>query len=211
MNLKKGLLKRLRLYVILDRAALRGKPPEETAAKIKNSGVGIIQLRDKASGKDIILKEAQALGKALLKSRVLFLVNDYLDVAKIADCDGIHLGQNDSSVEIARKILGEEKVIGISCHNLAQAFKAKEDGADYVSIGPVFPTPLKPNKRAVGLDLIRKIQEKIKIPCFAIGGINEKNTAKVLKAGIKRIVVCRAICEAKNPLSAAKQLSKAIG
>jgi thiamine-phosphate pyrophosphorylase len=146
----------------------------------------------------------------LLNSKSIFIINDYIDIAKILDADGIHLGQDDISIGIARKILGKGKIIGISCHNLEQALRAQEKGADYISIGPVFPTSTKPNAKPISLRLIKKISRKIKIPFFAIGGINENNIIEVLSRGAKRVAVCRAVCQAKDIPITIKKLSEAI-
>jgi len=122
---------------------LKNKPIFNTVNKIKEAGVDIIQFRSKKSKKESILKDALGLRKLLLNSQALFIINDYLDIAKMVDCDGIHLGQDDTSIEIARQVLGKDKIIGISCHNLRQAKNAQNRGADYISIGPVFSTSTK--------------------------------------------------------------------
>lgn len=197
MNLKKRLLKKSRLYVIIDSKA--------AVNKIKHSGADIIQLRCKDSRKEDTLRAALSLHKSLLKSKTLFIINDFLDIAKIACCDGIHLGQDDASIETARRILGPDKIIGQSCHSLKQAQKAQCLGADYISVGPVFPTPTKPEYKAVGLSLLEEIRGKIKIPFFAIGGINEENLSRVMSAGAKRIAVYRAIAKAGNIKLAAQR------
>lgn len=208
MNLKKKLLKKSYLYVIIDKKTLGNRSIFNLATKIKNSRypIDIIQYRDKESEKDTIIKNASSLGKLFLDTKTIFIINDYLDIAKIVGSDGIHLGQYDISIEIARRILGKDKIIGVSCHNLREAQKAQSEGADYISIGPIFSTPTKPEYKAVGLDLIKKIKEKICIPVFAIGAINENNLTKVISQGIKRIAVCRAICKAKDIPLAIKKL-----
>lgn len=195
---KRRLLKESRLYVIIDKQIAANRPILNIARQIKHSGAGIIQLRDKISKKENILREGFILRKLLLNSKTLFLINDYLDIAKIVECDGVHLGQDDLSIELARKILGKEKIIGVSCHSLKQAVQAQKSGADYISIGPVFPTPLKPEYKPVGLQLIKRIKAKIKIPFFAIGHINEPNIDRVVSSGAKRVAICRAALEAKN-------------
>lgn len=210
MESRKKLLKRSRLYLILDKKTIGRKSPAAVAGKIKDTGINIIQLRDKSGDKAAILKEALLLQRVLLKTATLFIVNDYLDIAKIADSDGVHLGQCDSSIEIARRILGKDKIIGISCHNLKQALNAQKRGADYIGIGPVFKTPTKPQYKATGLKLIKKVKNKIKIPFFAIGDINKDNLSKVLSSGAKRVAICRAILKAKNPLLTAGYFSKAL-
>jgi len=209
MKSKKKLLRESRLYIIVDKKACSSRALLSLVKKIKSGRAKIIQLRDKQSDKATLIKEAYALRKSLFNSKTVFIINDYIDIAKMLDCDGVHLGQGDLSLEISRRILGEDKIIGISCHNLNQALQAQNRGADYISIGPVFPTPLKPHiPKGIGLDLIKKIRKNIKIPFFAIGGINETNINKVISSGAKKVAVCRAICQAKDALPALKKLSK---
>ena len=208
MNLKKKLLKESRLYVIVDKKVSGARPIFNIVSKIKDLGADIIQLRDKESKKESILKEAYRLRKLLTNTQTLFIINDYIDIAKLVDSDGIHLGQNDLPLETARQLLGKDKIIGISCHNLNQAIEAQKNGADYISIGPVFSTPTKPEYKAVGLDLIRKVKKAVQIPFFVIGGINENNINDILSLGIKRAAICRAICRAKDIPFAIKKFSK---
>jgi len=208
MNLKKKLLKESRLYVIVDKKVSGRRPIFNIVSKIKDFGADIIQLRDKESKKESILKEAYRLRKLLTNTRTLFIINDCIDIAKLVDSDGIHLGQNDLPLETARQLLGKDKIIGISCHNLNQAIEAQRNGADYISIGPVFSTPTKPEYKAVGLDLIRKVKKAVHIPFFIIGGINENNINDILSLGIKRAAICRAICRAKDMPFAIKKFSK---
>jgi len=208
MNLKKRLLKESRLYVIVDKKVSGSRSIFDIVSKIKDLGADIIQLRDTESKKESILKEAYRLRKLLTQSRTLFIVNDYIDIAKIVDSDGIHLGQNDLPLDTARHLLGKDKIIGISCHNLNQAIAAQKNGADYISIGPIFPTPIKPEYKSVGLDLIRKMKKAIHIPFFVIGGINENNLNNILPLGIKRAALCRAVCQAKNIASSIKNLRR---
>ncbi|MBU3958625.1 MAG: thiamine phosphate synthase [Candidatus Omnitrophica bacterium] len=189
MNSKKKLLEKSGLYVIIDKEVWRRRP-KFSDTKIKDLPVDIIQLRDKISDKETVLKDALRLRRALSNTGIIFIINDYLDIARLIDSDGVHLGQDDLPIGIARRLLGKDKIIGVSCHSLKQAKSAEVQGADYISIGPVFSTPTKPEYKPVGLGLIREISQKIKIPFFAVGGINEKNIGKVLDAGAKRIAVC---------------------
>ncbi len=209
MKSKKRLLKESRLYIIVDKKACGKRPIIDTANKIKDKGCDIIQFRDKVSGKDSVLKNAFALRGLLLNTRNLFIINDFLDIAKILDSDGVHLGQTDLSIETARIILGKDKIIGISCHNLKQALDAQNRGADYISIGPIFKTPTKPEiSKTIGLAIIKKIKNKIRIPFFVIGGINADNISRVLSQGAKRVAVCNAVCQVRNTSSAVKKFSK---
>jgi thiamine-phosphate pyrophosphorylase len=203
MNLSKRLLKKSLLYLILDRRYLSLK---------KNKGLfcaqelGIIQLRNKTGSRAQVLRSALFLRKIINSAKTLLIINDYVDVALAASADGVHLGQGDLSVKEARAILGPGKIIGVSCHNLAQALKAQKDGADYIGIGPIYPTPTKPGACAIGLKAAAGLKHKIKIPYFAIGNIRQGNLGGIIGAGIKRVAVCRAILKADNPLQAAKGL-----
>lgn len=205
MKSKKRWLKGSRLYLIVDKKAAGRRSLSDIAKKAKYCGAGLIQLRDKESKKADILKEAFRLQKLLLNSKTLFIVNDYLDIAKLVDSDGLHLGQLDTSIEIARRVLGPDKIIGISCHNLKQAIQAQDKGADYIGIGPIFPTPTLPQiKKGIGLSLIKDIKKKIKIPFFVIGNVNPHNINEILASGAKRVAICRAILQAKDITLAAK-------
>lgn len=198
MKSKKELLKKSRLYLIIDKKTCGQKGLLEAATKIKNLAPDIIQLRDKISAKAAILKDAYSLRQLLAKSKTLFIINDYLDIARITDADGIHLGQEDCSIKLARKILGKDKIIGLSCHSLKQAIEAQKQGADYIGIGPIFKTPTKPATSPIGLKIIRKIGRKLKIPFFAIGGIDKNNIKKVVAFGAKRVAVTRAADQARD-------------
>jgi thiamine-phosphate pyrophosphorylase len=158
----------------------------------------IVQLRDKVSDRKTVLKNARKLAKLFLKGKTIFIVNDYIDIAKVSGADGVHIGQDDLPIELVRKLLGKDKIIGVSCHSLKQARQAQRSGADYISIGPVFSTPTKPEYKPVGLTLIKKCKKVIKIPFFAIGGIDPSNVVKVMSCGGQRVVVCRALFKAKE-------------
>jgi len=208
INSKKRWLAKSRLYILIDKKASRAKSILKIAKKIKGSLPLIIQLRDKDSKKESLLKEACALRNLLSKPKTIFIINDYIDIAKIVNSDGIHLGQDDLPVAIARSLLGKDKIIGVSCHNLNQAIQAQKEGADYISIGPVFPTSIKPEYKNTGLNLIKLATRKMRIPFFAIGGIDVNNLTQVLSMGAKRVAVCRAICQVKNIPLAIKTFSK---
>jgi len=195
------------LYLIIDKKKagpfwLRG-----VSKKIKGTDIDIVQLRDKKSAKSSIIRDAFFIRKALSETRAIFIVNDYLDAAKIAGADGIHLGQSDVSPKIARMVLGRDRIIGVSCHNLKQALAAQKSGADYIGIGPVFPTPTKPEYRPIGLKLIKALNRKVRIPFFVIGGVNLENIDKIIASGAKRVAVCRAILNAGDITSAIKKFS----
>ena len=196
MELKKKLLKKSHLYVIVDKVACGNRSLSCVVNACK--GADIIQLRDKYSGKQDLLKQAFLLKKVLSGTKQLFIINEYLDIAKIVDSDGIHLGQRDTSIEIARQILGNHKIIGLSCHSIKQAQDAQDRGADYIGIGPIFTTATKPGYKPIGREVINKLKETISIPFFAIGGINLSNIDKIKSSVAGRVAVCQAVLQAKN-------------
>lgn len=206
MKSRKSLLKKSQLYLILDRQILGKRSLEDIYSILSNQKIDLVQLRDKESTKEELLKFALKLSRYLTKINKLFIINDSVDVACACGAAGVHLGQNDLGLKLARRILGKDKIIGISCHNLAQAQKAQEDGADYIGIGPVFKTATKPGYKAIGLKVLKELNNKIKIPYFAIGGINIKNIKKITACKAKRIAVCRQILEAKDYNYAIEQL-----
>ncbi|MDD5432891.1 MAG: thiamine phosphate synthase [Candidatus Omnitrophica bacterium] len=208
MKLRKKLLKKSFLYLIIDKEILKDTSVTEIASKVKNMGVDIIQYRDKTSDKKSILKNAFQLRNILAGTKTLFIINDYIDIAMVTDSDGVHLGQQDIPLTLARKILGKNKLIGVSCSNLKEALLAQKQGADYIGLGAIFSTPTKPERKAIGLKSIESVKERIKIPFFVIGGINSKNLKLVMSNGARRVAVCREICLANNIASQTKMISK---
>lgn len=204
--MKKNLLRRSRVYLILDRPAYNKFSLKKISCLVSGKEIGLIQLRDKIGPKPDVLKFAIQLARHLVSTKTLFIINDYVDLAVAAFADGVHLGQEDLSLKQARKILGKDKIIGVSCHNLAQALRAQKEGADYIGIGPLFTTPTKPGYPAIGLAAAAALKAKIKIPYFAIGNIGQGNIEKIIAAGIKRVAVCRGILGAADPKRAAKRL-----
>jgi len=206
MKLRRNLLKRSQLYLILDKPSVAKRSLDNLVSKILKCPIGIIQLRDKQSAKSDLLNLAISLSRRLKKSKTLFIINDHLDIAVLAKADGLHLGQMDLPLSAARKILGKDKIIGVSCHNLRQALKAQKDGADYIGIGPVYKTSTKPGSHAIGEKVLKQLRDKINIPYFAIGNICKSNINRIVSAGATRIAICRAILNSKNIQQAAREL-----
>jgi len=194
------------IYLILDRPKFSRFSLKKISSLVSGKEIGLIQIRDKFSAKSDILKFAIKLARLLSKTKTLFIVNDYVDLAFLSGADGVHLGQEDLPLKQARKVLGKNKIIGISCHNLRQALTAQKEGADYIGIGPIYETATKPGHRSIGLNPLRQLKDKIKIPYFAIGNIHEGNIKEIAAAGGRRIAVCRAILKANNSKRAARQL-----
>ncbi len=174
---------------------------------LKGAGVSFFQLREKRASKINILKDAQRIKYLLNNPESIFIVNDHVDVARSVNADGVHLGQDDLPIVEARKILGEDKIIGISCHSPSDAILAEKNGADYIGVGPIFATATKPELRPIGVAGLELIRRKVRLPIFAIGGINRGNVTKVLGAGNVGVAVCREICLSRNPAKAAKLLN----
>lgn len=174
-------------------------------------GVDVIQLRDKGGEPLEATQELEALevlAEACARHDRLLAVNDRADVALAAGADVLHLGQDDLPVEWARRVAGEEIVVGRSSHSAEETLRAADEpGVDYFCVGPCWPTPTKPGRPAPGLDLVRTVAGRAPArPWFAIGGIDGGNLDEVLAAGATRIVVVRAITEAEDPEAAARAL-----
>lgn len=162
-------------------------------------GVSLVQYREKATDDCIRLEIAQTLRELCHRYGALFIVNDRVDLALAADADGVHLGQQDLPIAVARQILGNQRIIGCSTTNPDEMARALAEGADYIGVGPVYATPTKPDKAAAGLDYVRYAAEHASVPWFAIGGIDTNNLADVLQSGAGRVAIVRAIMQAENP------------
>lgn len=174
------------------------------------AGVDIIQFRVKNTPFEEALDIGRNIKNLLKGKEVLFIVNDNIDLALSLDSDGIHLGQNDTSPETARAKLGEKKIIGLSTHSIDQMREAVKKDIDYISIGPIFSTPTKPDYKSIGLEIIKIAAKEINIPFVAIGGIDESNIKDVTAMGAKRVAVVRAILSSNDPFTTAKNLYETI-
>ncbi|MFD7653736.1 thiamine phosphate synthase [Actinosynnema sp. NPDC059797] len=170
-------------------------------------GVDVVQLRDKGLEARQEIAALEVLAEACARHGALLAVNDRADVALAVDADVLHLGQDDLPVPLARRVVGDDVVIGRSTHDVAQARAAAvEPGVDYFCTGPCWPTPTKPGRPAPGLDLVRATAGTTDRPWFAIGGIDRERLPEVLGAGATRVVVVRAITDAEDPRDAAAWL-----
>ncbi len=196
----------LGLYVIIDTHALKGRSHLEVARQAICGGAKTIQLRDKLQGKKELLPIAQQLRKLCAEHNVLFIMNDYLDITLATDADGLHLGQQDLPTKVVRKLLPIDKLLGYSTNTVDQAIAAASDGADYIAIGSIYPTPSKETAIIVGPDRLRQVRQAISLPLVAIGGINKGNAAEVIAAGADSVAVISAILQADSPEEAARQI-----
>jgi len=188
------------LYCIVDRVASGKRDLAFLTDCAVRGGADAVQFRDKLSPAKSFIREAKRCLLIARKARIPFIINDRVDIACAVDADGVHLGQDDLSVDAARKIVGQNRLIGLSTHSLDQALKAHHAGVDYIGCGPIFSTPTKPHYRAVGTDLIQRIKRQFPGAVVCIGGINKDNAQKVLNAGASSIAVVRALCAAPDPL-----------
>lgn len=162
-------------------------------------GLSLVQYRDKTADDDVRLEAAQKLRHLCHRYNALFIVNDRVDLALAVDADGVHLGQQDMPLALARQLLGPHRLIGRSTTNPDEMQRAIAEGADYIGVGPVYETPTKVGKAAAGLEYVRYAAQNAPVPWFAIGGIEPSNLNDVLSAGAERIAVVRAIMEAEQP------------
>jgi thiamine-phosphate pyrophosphorylase len=181
------------LYVILDRQFLAGRDELDIASQVIHGGARVIQLRDKQSKKGELLLVAQRLKELCSQLHVLFIINDYLELAMAVDADGLHIGQEDLPLSVIRRELPIDKIVGCSVTTLSQATKAQDEGADYIAVGSIFPTTTKKGATVVGVDILKELKRAVDTPLVAIGGINQNNISEVVAAGADAIAVISAV------------------
>jgi len=194
------------LYVILDRQFLAGRDELDIAGQIIEGGAMVIQLRDKQSKKGKLLIVAQKLKELCSQAGVLFIINDYLDLAMAVDADGLHIGQEDLPLPVVRRELPIDKIVGCSVTTLVQATKAQNEGADYIAVGSIFPTTTKKEATVVGVDILKELKRIVSTPLVAIGGINQNNVGKVVAAGADAVAVISAVLGEKDVRGAVQKL-----
>ena len=196
------------LYVIVDRSASGHRDLVDLAAAAIRGGADAIQLRDKTASRDLLLDEARRLLPLARAAGIPLIINDWAKTAQDAGAGGVHLGQDDISIREARRILGPLSLIGKSTHSLEQALAAQAEGADYIGLGPIFPTPTKPGVQSVGTALIAQVAPRVRVPIVCIGGIDAANARTVVEAGAACIAVVRAVCSAPDPESSTRNLKR---
>ncbi|NQU21125.1 MAG: thiamine phosphate synthase [Candidatus Nealsonbacteria bacterium] len=198
-----------RLYVLIDgRASV--EEFERLARSLIEAGVHVLQLRDKRLDDRQLLQRGRLLRELTGGSGTLFVVNDRPDLAALCHADGVHVGQEELSVKDARTIVGPDALVGVSTHTIEQARQAVVDGANYIGVGPTFPSGTKQFDAFPGLDLLRAVAAEIRLPAFAIGGIGPENLPEVLATGVTRVAVSGAILVSANPGVTAQQLLSAL-
>ena len=189
-----------KLYVILD-AALIPSDELELALKLADAGVRLLQYRNKSASPRHVFETAKRLASHLGPRGVSFIVNDRPDIAALSGAKGVHVGQDDLDVEAARLVLGTDKCVGVSTHNLEQFQRAVATSADYIAVGPVFPTVTKANAGpTVGVEFIRDVRSLTEKPIVAIGGITLENAAQVMASGADSVAIISDVLCAPNPV-----------
>lgn len=198
-----------RLYALVD-AGTSEIEFKETVETLSKSGVDVLQLRDANQTDRTLIARARLGTKIAGQQGTLFIMNNRADLALAADCDGVHVGQDELPAPIARKIVGHDRIVGVSTHSIDQAMKAAHDGADYIGCGPVFPSRTKSFDQFPGLDYVREVDQQIQIPSFAIGGIDETNLDQVIEACCRRVAVTAAMRDCADVAATAVRIRKAL-
>lgn len=201
----------LSLYLVTDRALSNGRSLEWIVMEAVRGGVTMVQLREKDCSTRDFVELACSLKSKLEPLHIPLIINDRLDIVLAANADGLHIGQSDMPYDLARRILGYDKIIGFSVENIKQAREANELSVDYIGISPVFGTQTKiDTARPFGLDGVREVASFTNHPTVAIGGVNAGNTLDIIGAGANGIAVVSAICSAESPMKAAMRLRKQV-
>ncbi len=188
---RRSTLAHARLYGIVDFGYVARSDVAEITQQLLIGGVDVIQLRAKGAEMDQIIQAAKQILPLCKSAGIPFILNDFPELAVELGADGVHIGQDDGAIYDVRRSIGEDMLIGRSTHSLEQAHKAMDDGADYIGFGPLFPTPTKAGRPAIGLEEVSKMETEVGrfVPAFCIGGIKMENLQQVLAAGARRCVI----------------------
>jgi thiamine-phosphate pyrophosphorylase len=207
MNDRRALAERLRVYVVTDE-----RPNEDSLLEVIREalagGATAVQLRRKQELGRRFVELGRVVRQLTREAGALFFVNDRVDVAMLVDADGVHVGQDDIRCQEARRLLGPDKIIGVSAETVEQAVAAEREGADYLGVGAVYPTKSKPDAAYTGIEGLRAIRAAVSLPVVAIGGIDAERAPEVLAAGADGVAVVSAVMSAPDPRAAAAALRK---
>ena len=191
-------MKELKLYLVTDSDILRERDFYNSIEEALKGGVTMLQLREKnASGKEF-LEKAIKLRELTKKYNVKFIINDRVDIAMLCDADGVHVGQSDIPANKVRELIGEDKIVGVSARTVEEALRAKENVADYLGVGAMFNTRTKLDAKSVSIEKLKEIQEVVKLPVVAIGGLSLSNIDKLKECNVDGYAVVSAILGALN-------------
>jgi thiamine-phosphate pyrophosphorylase len=198
-----------KLYVLLT-GSLCAASLDWTIQEAAAGGASIFQLREKTLDDRALLERAREVRRWTRQAGALFIMNDRPDLARLAEADGVHLGQDDLPVKEARRILGHDALIGVSTHNLDQLRRAIRDGASYIGVGPTFPSATKEFPELAGLEFVRQATAETSLPAFVLGGVNLGTVGDAVAAGARRVAVSQAVCQAEDPRAEATAILRVL-
>ncbi len=200
-----------RLYGIVDLGYVPAEAAPVAAELLLEGGVDVLQLRAKGVDKKIVADLAAQMHRLTAWAEVPLIINDYPELLRDVPAEGAHIGQDGVTTHAAREAAGRPCLVGRSTHSLAQARAAAAEGADYIGFGPLFPTPTKPGRLAIGLGEIAAVHESVNIPVFCIGGIKLENLSQVRDAGARRVVIVSGWLAAGNISAAVRETRRLMG
>ncbi len=198
------------LYLVTDRSGMGDCEFESKIRSAVEGGCTMVQLREKNVNSYLIYQRALSIKKITDEYHIPLIINDRLDIMLAVGADGVHLGQQDIPVKIARKLIGKDKIIGVSAHCPEEAEKAEQDGADYLGVGAIFPTETKKDIIITPVNVLREIKETVSVPVVAIGGINQNNINTLKGSHVDGVAVISAIMKSKDPKSSAVALKASV-
>ncbi|MDU2620349.1 MAG: thiamine phosphate synthase [Dialister sp.] len=198
------------LYLVTDRSGMGDCEFESKIRSAVEGGCTMVQLREKNVNSYLIYQRALSIKKITDEYHIPLIINDRLDIMLAVGADGVHLGQQDIPVKIVRRLIGKDKIIGVSAHCPEEAEKAEQDGADYLGVGAIFPTETKKDIIITPVDVLREIKETVSVPVVAIGGINQNNINTLKGSHVDGVAVISAIMKSKDPKSSAVALKASV-
>jgi thiamine-phosphate pyrophosphorylase len=186
------------IYCITDSRQSLGRSTIDVVRQMLEANIKVIQYREKDKDTGVMLEECLVIRELTRKAGCCFIVNDYVDIALLCEADGVHVGQDDLPLAAVRKLVGNERVVGVSTHSMAEAEAAIKGGADYIGVGPIFATATKTTTPPVGFTYLEEAMKKVTIPTVTIGGVNEKTLPEVLRRGARCCCIVSAITMAPD-------------
>ncbi|WP_444190238.1 thiamine phosphate synthase [Dialister succinatiphilus] len=199
-----------RLYLVTDRQQPAPGTFEKVVEEALKGGVTLVQLREKEGDTGLLYERAVKLKQITKAYHVPLIIDDRIDIMMAADADGVHLGQSDMPAALARKLIGSDKIMGVSAGTLEEAVKAEKEGADYLGVGAMFPTATKKDADITTPETLRKIMDTVHIPVVTIGGMNERTIPLFKGYGLSGFAVVSAIMASREPEKAARKLKRII-
>jgi thiamine-phosphate pyrophosphorylase len=196
------------LYAIIDLGYVSAENAPAILEKLIDGGIDSVQLRGKNRSLDELSALAEKLLRLTMPAKIPLIANDHAEIAQRVEVQGVHVGQDDTSIQIVRAQITRPILVGKSTHSIEQAVAAEQEGANYIGFGPIFSTPTKPDYSPIGLDQIREVHERVSIPIFCIGGIKSENLAQVIAAGAKRVVIVSGLLQTNDVAGYARACKK---